>query len=84
MDVGTLVSCSEHGTGVVAASLGEHSECRLVDWFSGEKSIIDSAWVSQSVYKPSRDKKGYKKVKVWKLAGIEETHFVHVLSEIKR
>jgi len=84
MEIGTVVSCSKYGTGVVVEDLGLGEEFKLVDWFSGEKSVIGSAWVSESVYKQTRDKKGYKKVKVWKLQGLAETHYIHVLSEIRK
>ena len=59
MEVGTVVSCTKYGTGVVVEDLGLGEEFKLVDWFSGEKSVIGSAWVSESVYKQTRDKKGY-------------------------
>ena len=84
MEVGTVVSCKKYGTGVIVEDLGMGEGFKLVDWFCGEKSVIGSAWVSESVYKQTRDKKGYKKVKVWKLAGMKETHFIHVLSEIRK
>jgi hypothetical protein len=79
VDIGTLVSCELYGTGVVAHEGSGH---KIVDWFSGKKSVIESAWVSDSLYKQTREMK-YKKVKVWKLAGHEKTHFIHVLSEVK-
>ena len=83
MDIGTVVGCSKYGAGVIVEDLGMGEGFKLVDWFCGVKSVIGSAWVSESVYKQTRDK-GYKKVKVWKLAGMKETQFVHVLSEVKK
>ena len=84
MEVGTVVSCSKYGAGVIVEDLGMGEQFKLVDWFSGVKSVIGSAWVSESVYKQTRDKKGYKKVKVWKLAGMKEIHYIHVLSEVRK
>ncbi len=83
MEVGTVVSCQKYGAGVVVEDLGMGEQFKLVDWFCGEKSVIGSAWVSESVYKQTRDK-GYKKVKVWKLQGMKEMHLIHVLSEVKK